>query len=117
MFFSKTVTDKYGNTQKAFYLTQGDTATFKSIPTKNGELIDFALIEKCLFKISDTDYNELLQKQFEAEETMYSVTLESEDTSTLPIDNLIYEIEYTFVDGTVNTPNQGSLTILDQVQG
>ena len=117
MFFSKMVKDKYGNSQKAFYLTQGDTATFKSTPTKNGELIDFTLIEKCLFKVSDSDYKEIFQKQFTEESENYSVTLTSEDTMDLPIDNLIYEIEYTFVDGTVNTPNQGALIILDQVQG
>lgn len=117
MFFSKTITDKYGNSQKTFYLTQGDTATFKSIPTRNGELIDFALIDKCVFKISDGDYKEILQKEFTEEEGKFSVTLTSEDTATLPIESLIYEIEYTFLDGTVNTPNQGILTILDQVQG
>lgn len=117
MFFSKTVTDKYGNSQKVFYLTQGDTATFKSTPTKNGELIDFALILKCVFKISNADYEKLFEKEFVQETEKYSVTLESDETMGLPIENLIYEIEYTFVDGTVNTPNQGILTILDQVQG
>lgn len=115
MFFSKTLTDKYGNTQKIFYLTQGDTATFKSTPTKNGELINFDLIEKCVFKISDSDYIEIMQKEFTPEENVFSVTLSSEDTQSLPVDKLIYEIEYTFTDGTVNTPNQGTLEILNQV--
>lgn len=116
MFFSKDTTDRYGNAQKKFYLTQGDTATIKSTPTYNGELIDFDLISKCIFKLSDADYNELFQKEFTREDEGYSVTLESEDTSSLPIDTLFYEIEYTFVDGTVNTPNQGDFDILDQVQ-
>lgn len=116
MFFSSDTTDRYGKSQRNFYLTQGDTATIKSTPTRNGELVDFNLISKCLFKISDSDYNELFQKEFSRETGDYSVTLESTETAGLPIDTLIYEIEYTFTDGTVNTPNQGNFTILYQVQ-
>ena len=117
MFFSKQVTDKYGNKQVEFYLTQGDTATFKSTPIKNGELIDFSNILKCVFKVSDRDYNEIFSKDFTNDIENFSVTLESSDTSKFPIDTLIYEVEYTFTDGVVNTPNQGKLNILDQVQG
>lgn len=117
MFFSKQVTDKYGNKQVEFYLTQGDTAMFKSTPTKNGELIDFSSILKCVFKVSDSDYNEIFSKEFEKDTENFSVTLESNETSKFPIDTLIYEVEYTFIDGVVNTPNQGKLKILDQVQG
>lgn len=116
MFFSETTTDKYGNSQKKFYLTQGDTATFKSTPKKNGELINFDLIEKCMFKISDSDYTEIFSKEFTKDTDVFTVTLESEETATLSVDKLIYEIEYTFTDGTVNTPNQGVLEILDQVR-
>lgn len=116
MFFSEITTDKYGISHKDFYLTQGDTATIKSTPTQNGVPIDFDLIDKCLFKISDEDYKELLNKQFTREENDYSVTLESEDTYELPVEPLIYEVEYTFVDGTVNTPNNGKFEILDQIR-
>lgn len=116
MFFSKIVKDKYGYEQKIFYLTQGDTATFESIPTKDGTLIDMSLVEKCLFKISDIDFKEIIQKEFERGTGSFLVTLESEDTFNLPVDKLVYEVEYTFVDGTVNTPNQGTLMILDQVR-
>jgi len=116
MLFSKIVTNKFGQQQKIFYLTQGDTATFESFPTKDGQLINFDLIEKCLFKISDSDYKEILQKEFDKGVTKFTVTLESEDTFNLPVDKLIYEVEYTFIDGTVNTPNQGTLQILDQVR-
>ena len=116
MFSSETTTDRYGNSQKNFYLTQGDTATIKSTPTRSGELVDFDLISKCLFKLADADYNELFQKEFSREASDYSVTLESTETAGLPIDTLIYEIEYTFTDGTVNTPNQGDFVILDQVR-
>lgn len=116
MFFSKVVTDKYGHSEKDLYLTQGDTATITSVPKQNGVLIDFTLIDKCIFKISDYEYKEIFQKECEELTDKYSVTLESEETFDLPIDTLRYEVEYTFIDGTVNTPNQGKFIVLDQVR-
>lgn len=115
MFKSEIVTDKYGNPQTNFILTQGDTATIKSRPTKNKELIKFDLVEKCMFKLSDSDYSEILAKEFTRGGEIYSVTLESEETTLLPVDKLIYEVEYTFTDGTVNTPNKGVFEITDQI--
>lgn len=115
MFKSEIVTDKYGNLQTNFILTQGDTATIKSRPTKNKELINFDLVEKCMFKLSDSDYTEILAKEFIRGEDRYSVTLETEETTLLPVDKLIYEVEYTFTDGTVNTPNKGVFEVTDQI--
>lgn len=114
MFFSETTTDRYGHVVVNFHLTQGDTGTIRSTPTKNGELIDFDLIDKGLFNVMDADYNILFSKEFTRDTDYYSVTLESSESATLPIDNLLYEVEYTFTDGTVNTPNQGELEIMEQ---
>lgn len=115
MFFSRTITDRFGYSQKNFYLTQGDTATIRSVPTKDGELIDFDSISKCRFKLSHDNYVEIFSKDFTPDTGYYTVTLETTDTEDLPLETLIYEVEYTFADGTVNTPNQGNFTILDQI--
>lgn len=115
MFKSEIVTDKYGNQQTNFILTQGDTATIKSRPTRNKEPISLDLIDKCIFKLSGSDYIEIFSKEFDKGEDRYSVTLETEETSILPVDKLIYEVEYTFTDGTVNTPNKGTFEITDQI--
>lgn len=116
MFKSEIVTDKYGNKQVNFILTQGDTATIKSTPKKNNEPINFDLVDKCLFKLSASDYVEIMSKEFTRGEDKYSVTLETEETSILPVEKLIYEVEYIFTDGTVNTPNKGTFEITDQIK-
>ena len=107
-------TDKWGNKQVRFFLTQGDTATIISNPTKNGEPIDLSNVSKCMFKLADSDNKGVFSKEFTPQDGYFSVTLESAETSTLPIDTLTYEVEYTFTDGTVNTPNRWKFDITDQ---
>lgn len=114
MFFSKIETDKYGHQQVHFYLTQGDTGTIKSTPTQNGELIDLSNVVKCVFKLADSDNNGIFSQDFKPEDDVFSVTLESKDTANFPIDTLTYEVEYTFVDGVVNTPNRWKFDVLEQ---
>lgn len=116
MLYSTIKTNKYGDSQISFYLTQGDTADFTAIPkTKDGEMLDLSLIEKCLFKLSDENWKEIFIKPFEKSEDGFKIRLESEETAKIPVGDYIYEVEYTFADGSVNTPNQSAFSIMDQI--
>lgn len=116
MFKAVREIDKYGDEQVKFILTQGDTAVLWSIPKKDGETISFDLIDKCLLKFSKRDNNkEIFSKEFENRDTYFAVRVESWESKELPLETLIYEIEYTFKDGTVNTPNRYYWTITDQI--
>ena len=116
MLYSTTTKTKYGGEQMSFYLTQGDTAEFTAVPKlSDGSLVDLSTITKCVFKVSDDAYRETFSKEFTKTETGFVVRLESEETATIPVATYIYEVEYTFEDGTVNTPNQSSFEILDQI--
>ena len=116
MLYSTVKTNKYGDNQLYFYLTQGDTANFKAVPKlSDGTLVDFTLIEKCLFKLSDDSYKEVFSKEFTKNVEDFTVRLESNETAGIPVGEYIYEVEYTFTDGTVNTPNQAGFEILDQI--
>lgn len=115
MFRADIVENCYGGTQKNFYLTQGDTATIKSVPKQNGQLVDFSLIEKCVFKLARDSYKQIFSKELNREETMFSLTLTSDETALIQPDTYIYEFEYTFIDGGTNTPNKGMFTIEEQI--
>lgn len=116
MLYSQVTTNKWGAKQIKFWLTQGDTADFQAVPkTEDGEVIDFTLISQCLFKLSDDSYKEVFVKEFKKGDNTFDVRLESEETALIPVGNYIYEVEYTFTDGTVNTPNQSEFEILDQI--
>nr|DAK86197.1 MAG TPA: hypothetical protein [Caudoviricetes sp.] len=117
MLYSENTTTKYGGKQIKFYLTQGDTANFTAVPKKSdGSTVDLSIIEKCMFKLSDDAYKEVFQKEFTKNENgFFEIRLESEETAKIPVGDYIYEIEYTFTDGTVNTPNQSQFSILDQI--
>ena len=118
MLYSETVNTKYGGQQLNFYLTQGDTADFTAVPKlSDGTMLDLSLISKCMFKLSDENYQEVFSKEFEKTDTSFHVRLTSEETTTIAVGEYIYEVEYTFTDGTVNTPNQSNFEILDQIVG
>lgn len=116
MLYSTIKTNKYGDSQISFYLTQGDTADFTAVPkTKDGQMVDLSLINKCLFKLSDENWQEIFVKPFETSEDGFKIRLESEETAKIPVGDYIYEVEYTFADGSVNTPNQSAFSIMDQI--
>lgn len=116
MLYSTIKTNKYGDSQISFYLTQGDTAEFTAVPKgKDGQMINLSMIEKCLFKLSDDNWQEIFVKEFEKTDNGFKVRLESEETAKMPVGDYIYEVEYTFADGTVNTPNQSAFSIMDQI--
>ena len=114
MFHTEIDIDKKGNKHTHFYLTQGDTAVIISTPTKNGENIDISDVLKCMFKLEDDNKKGILAKQFEPAGDVFSIRLESEETTRFPVETLTYEIEYTFIDGTVNTPNRWKFDVDDQ---
>lgn len=118
MLYSETVNTRYGGQQLNFYLTQGDTADFTAVPKmSDGSMVDLSLISKCIFKLSDENYQEVFYKEFEKTDDGFQVRLESDETTNIAVGEYIYEVEYTFTDGTVNTPNQSNFEILDQIVG
>lgn len=118
MLYSETVNTRYGGQQLNFYLTQGDTADFTAVPKmSDGSMVDLSLISKCIFKLSDENYKEVFSKEFEKTDDGFQVRLESDETTNIAVGEYIYEVEYTFTDGTVNTPNQSNFEILDQIVG
>ena len=114
MFYTQIDTDKKGRKHTHIFLTQGDTAIIKSTPRRNGEVIDISGVSKCMFKIEDENKKGILAKPFEPNEGIFSVRLESEETTLFPVETLTYEIEYTFIDGTVNTPNRWKFDVDEQ---
>lgn len=118
MLYSETVNTRYGGQQLNFYLTQGDTADFTAVPKmSDGSMVDLSLISKCMFKLSDENYQKVFSKEFEKTDDGFQVRLESDETTNIAVGEYIYEVEYTFTDGTVNTPNQSNFEILDQIVG
>lgn len=115
MLDSEVKKNSRGKTQKNFFLTQGDSATIYSTPKHNGSVIDISLVSKCVFKLSLDDYKQKFAKELDLQGDKYVLTLTSEDTNGLEITTYIYEFEYTFVDGSVNTPNMGEFTITEQI--
>ena len=68
MFKREIETDKFGNNQAHFYLTQGDSCTIYSTPYKNGEKLPVSEVEKCIFKLSNSDYVEEFRKEMQLED-------------------------------------------------
>ena len=98
--------------QKNFYLTRGDTATITSTPRdENKEIIEFGLIAKCEFILLEDD-KEIFSKEFHLGEDNLVVRIESSE-SDIDADTYVYKVKYTFVDGSVATPNRGLFTIID----
>lgn len=115
MFKSEIVESCTGGVQKNFILTQGDTGTIKSIPKQNGELVDFDMIEKCTFKLARDNYKQIFSKELLRESEMFSLTITSAESETIEPDTYIYEFEYTFIDGGVQTSNKGMFTVVEQI--
>lgn len=107
--------DKYGNSQTHYYLTQGDSCTIYAIPYKDGERLSIDQITKCVFKLSDTDYNQEYKKELTRGEDKFILKLTTEETSLFTIDEHYYEFEYTLLGGEVQTPNQWKFDIVDQI--
>lgn len=115
MFKSVREEDKYGKTQVRFYLTQGDSAVIYSTPYKDNMKLNVDLVDKCIFKLSNQNYEEEFRKDMFLENDKFVLRLTSEETTKFSVDTHIYEIEYTLNGGIVNTPNQWKFDITDQI--
>lgn len=119
MLYKKEWKDKNGNTQVDYSLTQGDSVDLVSTPKdEDGNLVDVTLVEKCVFKLGDSDYASVLEKEMSVDDAgvNYQLRLESSETANLDTDKYVYEVEYTFKDGTVSTPNQANFEIMSQIK-
>lgn len=116
MFKAVIETDKYGKSQTHYYLTQGDSCTIYSTPYKDGEKLSIDAVEKCLFKLSNSEYEQEFEKELVAENDKFVLRLTHDETQNFEIAKHIYEIEYTLVGGAVQTPNQYTFEIIDQIQ-
>ena len=111
MFRVITEIDDYGQEQKRYYLTQGDSITFTITPN-----IEVEKIDKLNFKISDYDFVEELVKQGQLSNGKFIVRLTSEETAKLPVDVHRYEFECILKGGSVQTPRQWKINITDQIK-
>ena len=116
MFKAVIETDRYSRSQTHYYLTQGDSCTIYSTPYKDGEKLSIDAVEKCIFKLSNQDYQQEFEKELIAEQDKFVLRLTHDETTNFSIDTHIYEIEYTLVGGAVQTPNQWRFDIVDQIQ-
>lgn len=115
MFKSVVEKDKYGRNQTRYYLTQGDSCVIYVKPYKNGQALPLDQIEKCVFKVSNEDYKQEFSKDLQVVDDYLKLLLTSQETNKLSVDTHIYELEYTFKGGAVQTTNQWKFIILDQI--
>ena len=117
MFISKVEEDRYGKSQTHYWLTQGDSCGIISTPKDSeGNIISPSLISGVKFKIVSPCSNSIV---FEKEMTVYDSTkylfsLLSTECAQIDVGKYNYEIEYTLLDGGVNTPNQWKFEITPQ---
>lgn len=115
MFKSVVEKDKYGRNQTHYYLTQGDSGVIYTRPYKDGALLPVEQVEKCVFKLSDSDYKQEFTKELSVFDGHFRLALTSEETKNFAVDTHIYEFEYTLVGGAVNTPNQWKFDVTNQI--
>ena len=115
MFKAVKETDKYGKQQTKYYLTQGDSLVIYAKPFRDGQAMSPSFVEKCLFKLSNTSYEQEFEKEMVRDGDKFVLKLESEETKNFEVDTHIYEIEYTLSGGAVQTPNQWKFIVLDQI--
>lgn len=115
MFKAVVEKDKYGRNQTRYYLTQGDSCVIYATPYKDGQSLPLDQVEKCIFKLSDSDYKQEFTKELSVFDGHFRLALTSEETKNFAVDTHIYEFEYTLVGGAVQTPNQWKFDIVDQI--
>ena len=115
MFKTVQETDKQGRTQIKYFLAQGDSLPIYSKPFRNGEPLDLSLVEHCIFRLSNSDYEQEFKKDLELDVDKFVLRLTSEETKNFSVDTHFYEIEYTLVGGAVQTTNQWKFIITDQI--
>lgn len=119
MLYFKNVEAKDGKAVKNYFLTQGDTFDNQLTIKKNGVAVSPDIISEVRFKLSDLEYKLEYSKVYEYNTGLskWLLNIESEDTADWSIDTHIYEYQITYMDGTVSTPVQAKLTVLNQIKG
>lgn len=115
MFKAVKETDKLGNAQTHYYLTQGDSCTIRSTPYKNGEMVDVSEVQSCRFKLGNLDHKQEFEKELVLSGDHFVLKLTHEDTKDFDVAQHLYEIEYTMTDGDVQTPHSWKFDITDQI--
>lgn len=103
-----------------YYLTQGDSFTLTASPVEG----DASLISKIVFKIGTLNDNGSLLEMYSQDyvllnDGVYYLTVSSETTKDWAItedEPYTYEIEVHYVDGGVNTVEQSSFTVWNQIR-
>lgn len=117
MFIYETEEDKYGKQQVHYWLTQGDTCGIISTPKNDdGTIVDPALIDVVKFKLYKNDSSKecIFQKEMGLYDTNKYLFKMTSSENVFDLGKYKYEIEYTFIDGDVNTPNQWYFEIIEQ---
>ena len=108
-------TNNFGQ-QIHYYLTQGDSCTIYATPKDNsGKNLPTSDFEKCVFKLSNTDYEQEFVKELTILGDDFVLRLTAEETQGFSIVEHMYEFEYTLKSGEVQTPNQYKFEILPQI--
>ena len=114
----KIKTDKYGNQLIEYEVLRGDTFSLSISLTSAGENVSRETISKVVYKQSGEDYVELYRTEFEFDEytNKYVAIIPSEVTAGFESGvSYIYEIEITFLDGSVLTPTQSKIKYKDEI--
>lgn len=118
MFKWEKETDKYNGKQLRYYLTQGDSCgiRFRPIDTETKEAVEHTLIRQILFKLYKNDGSRecVFHKAFAYEDNETWLFDMLSEENVFPVDRYKYEIEVTFIDGSVNTPCQWYFEITEQ---
>ena len=115
MFKSVIEIDKFGNEQKHYYLTQGDSCTITATPYKGDEKVDVSEVAECNFKLATLDYKKEFSKKLELAGDHFVLKLTHDDTKDWSVSQHYYEIEYTMIDNDVQTPHSWKFDILNQI--
>lgn len=113
--------DKYGDTIYTLRVTQGDSFGMLAKPIDDdGNAVNLDLIAAVKFKVYDKDTREcVFCKHFtKYDSERYMLKVEAwENTFDVSTRKYRYEIEFTLVDGGVNTTTNGPLIITEQALG
>lgn len=109
--------DKYGNPQMSLALTQGDSCTIISTPYNSDDtFVSPELISVVKFKIYQPKTRDCLFSKVMPlyNGNSYRFKMTPEESNRLPVGKYRYEIEYTFINGDINTANQYTFEITEQ---
>ena len=117
MFVYEIEKDLFDKNQTHYWLTQGDSCGIISTPKDTeGNVIEPSRISLVKFKLVEPCTNKII---FEKEMTPYDTdkylfNFLSSESRDIELGKYNYEVEYTLVDGGVNTPNQWKFDIIPQ---